>query len=92
MQNDFIASYFFAYEDRSQIISLIVETLKRLSVAADKLNVTASDLWNKIDAVMTDAVTKNLKIEEGVAERLGSKHVPLHLKNVCRLFDLTIDV
>ena len=70
---------FFAYEDRSQIISLIVETLKRSSVAADKLNVTASDLWNKIDAVMPGAVTKNLKIEEGVAERLGSKHVPLHL-------------
>ena len=70
---------FFAYGDRSQIISLIVETLNRLSVAASKLNLTAANLWEKIDAVMTDAVTKNLKIEEGVSEKLQSSHVPLHL-------------
>lgn len=70
---------FFAYEDRSQIISLIVETLKRLSVAANKLNVTEIDLWTQIDAIMTDAVRKNMKIGEGVAEILTSNHIPIHL-------------
>ena len=60
----------FAYEERGQIISLIVESFKRLSVAANKLNVTAFNLWMKIDAIMTDAVSKNLKIEDGVAEAL----------------------
>ena len=50
---------FFADEDRSQIIALIVETLKRLNVAANSLEFTASDLWEKIDAIMSDAVTKN---------------------------------
>ena len=61
---------FFAYKDREQIISLIVEPLKRLSVAANKLNVIASNLWEKIDALMTDVMNKNLKIEDGVAEAL----------------------
>ena len=70
---------FFAYEDREQIIKLVVQTLERLSVAASKLNVTASDLWEKIDAIMTDSVSKNLKIEEGVAEALQSTHIPYHL-------------
>ena len=70
---------FFAYEDREQIISLIVESLKRLSVAANKLDVTASNLWEKIDAIMTDAVSKNLKMEDGVAEALQSRNVPYHI-------------
>ena len=67
---------FFAYEDREQTISLIVESLKRLSVAANKLNMTAFNLWEKIDAIMMDAVSKNLRIEDGVAQALQSRHVP----------------
>ena len=39
-------------------------------MAANKLNVIVSNLWGKIDAIVTDAVTKNLKIEDGVAEAL----------------------
>ena len=74
---------FFAYEDREQIISLIVESLKRLSVAANKLNVTASNLRKRIDAIMTDAVSKNLKIKDGDAEALQSRHVPYHI--LCKL-------
>ena len=66
----FLCPLLFAYEDRGQIISLIVESFKRLSVAANKLNVTAFNLWMKIDAIMTDAVSKNLRIEDGVAEAL----------------------
>ena len=70
---------FFAYEDREQLNSLIVKSLKRLSVAANELNMTASNLWKKIDAIMTDTVSKNLKIEDGVAEALQSRHAPYHI-------------
>ena len=50
----------FAYEDREQIISLIVESFQRLSVAVSKLKVTASDLWENVAGIMTDSPTKNL--------------------------------
>ena len=51
---------------------------------ANKLNVTASNLWEKIDAIMTDTVSKNLmKIKHGVAEALQSRHVPYHI--LCKL-------
>ena len=53
---------FFTCEDRERVISLIVKSLKALSVAANKLNVTASNLWQKINAIITDAVSKDLKI------------------------------
>ena len=69
----------FGFEDREQIISLVVETLKRLTVAGKKLNVTVNDLWSKIDAFMTDSVAKNLKVAEGVADRLNSSHIPYHI-------------
>ena len=69
---------FFAFEDRDQIVSLIVETLNRLTVVANDPEVTAVHLWKKIDAMMTDAVSKNLKIG-GVAAMLGSHHIPYHL-------------
>ena len=51
---------FFAFEDRDQIVSLVVETLNRLTVAANDPEVTAVHLWEKIDALMTDAVSKKL--------------------------------
>ena len=38
---------FFAHEDRLQVISLIVETLNRLSVAASKLNLTAVNRYKE---------------------------------------------
>ena len=58
---------------------MIVESLKRLSVATNKLNVTASNLWGKINAIMTDAVSKDLKIEDEVADVLQSRHVSYHI-------------
>jgi hypothetical protein len=67
-----------------------VETLQRLHVAADNPSLTTIDIWEKIDALMTDAVSKNLKIETGVAECLASKHVPYHLlckSYTCERFD-----
>jgi hypothetical protein len=68
----------FAYEDREQIKTLIIETFKRLATATNNI-VTSEMLWRKIDAFMTDAVSKNLKVEYLVAEELQSDHVPLHL-------------
>ena len=32
-----------------------------------------------MDAIMTDSVEKNLKIENIIADALDSKHIPLHL-------------
>ena len=69
----------FGFEDREQIVCLVVETLTRLTVAGKKLNVTVNDLWCKIDAFMTDSVTKNLKVVEGVAKTLNFKHIPYHI-------------
>ena len=72
---------FFAFEDRAQIIRLIVETLMRLAatISTPESESTAATLWEKITALMTDSVSKNLHIGEGVAKDLDSKHVPLHL-------------
>ena len=74
-----LRALFFAFEDRVQIVRLIVETFKRLAVASCERSVTAVVLWEKIYAIMTDSVTKNLKVEEGVSEELGTDYVPLHL-------------
>ena len=41
--------------------------------------ITANDLWENITHIMTDSVSKNLKTEDLVAEKLGCKHIPYHL-------------
>ena len=61
-----------------------METLKRLSAAisiAENQDIPPSDLWGKIDALMTDIVTKNLNIEDSIPLALESQHHP-HL--LCR--------
>ena len=40
---------------------------------------TAKELCERITAFMTDAASKNLKVEFLVAEKLKSKHIPYHL-------------
>ena len=72
---------FFAYEDRAQIIRLVVETYSRMAATLNNEDnsVTSKVLWEKTTALMTDSVTKNLKIECGVAEVLNSRHIPYHL-------------
>ena len=40
---------------------------------------TAGDLWSKVDALMTDSVSKNLSVEELVSEKLSVETLPSHL-------------
>ena len=80
----------FAYEDREQILLLITETLKRLSTAANSDDCSPKLFWEKIDAVMTDAASMNLKIEQEVAKKLKSDHIPHHLlckSHTCEIMD-----
>jgi hypothetical protein len=72
---------FFAYEDRAQIIRLIIETYQRLAATINTPNdpCSAKTLWEKTTSLMTDSVSKNLQIGEGVATEIESKHVPFHL-------------
>ena len=72
---------FFAYEDRLQIIRLIVETFQQLAatISTEQHPVFAKMLWEKTTSLMKDSVSKNLNIGEGVAECLLSTYVPYHL-------------
>ena len=73
---------FFAHKDCQQIRELFVETLNRLAIAATAFygfKISHSDLWQNIDAIMTDAATKNLQIENLIASELKSQHKPMHL-------------
>ena len=63
---------FAAMEDRENISKLIVETLERLSIT---VFLTARLLWEMIDGFMTDSVTKNLNVENLVAEKLSSHYI-----------------
>ena len=54
------ASSFFAYEDRAEIVKLIVETFRRLAIATCDPSAAAAKLWEKTFRIMTDCVTKNL--------------------------------
>lgn len=79
---------FMAFEDRQNIISLFIEQLKRLALAA---STTVQALWNKISAIMTDSVSKNLQIAAGIAEVIHSPHVPhqiLCVVHTCENMDL----
>ena len=73
---------FMSVETRENIINLIEETLKRVALASSiesKVEITAKMLWEKITYLSTDAVSKNHFIGEGVAEKLNSSHVPIHV-------------
>ena len=72
---------FFAYEDREQITELFCETFRRLAAAVSVLKnvvIVASELWEKIDALMTDAVAKNLGVVSTIPAALESSHHPYH--------------
>jgi hypothetical protein len=70
---------------------LIIETLKRLSATTQGQHLPRI-LWEKLDAFMTDSVSKNLQVEFEVSKRLDSKHIPIQLlckSHVCEKFDVT---
>ena len=61
---------FFAYKDRQQITELFIETLDHLCIAATAFygfKVSPSDLWQKIDSIMTGTAMKNFQIENSIA-------------------------
>ena len=76
-----------ANEDRRNIVNLLVASLSRLSIASSSKK---KHLWEKITALMTDSVSKNLEIENLIAATLLSDHIPLHLlcvSHTCEVFD-----
>ena len=84
-----LGAIFFTYENREQIVKLIVETFRQLSVASSEA-FSSKKLWENITNIMTDSVTKNLKTEHGVAEMLGSNHIPFHTlckSHICEKLD-----
>lgn len=74
---------FFAYEDRDQITILLAETYCHLADAAsvylDKV-VKPSQLREQTGALMTDSVSKNLKIEGSIAASINSTHFTCYAK------------
>ena len=76
-----------AVEDRKNIVSVLVASLSRLALAG---STDKKPLWEKISALMTDSVSKNMEIENLIAATLLSQHIPLHLLYVshsCEVFD-----
>ena len=77
-----------AVEDRNNIVNLFLASLSclALTVHADK-NV----LWEKITALMTDPVAKNLQIENLIAASLSSQHILYHftycVSHTCEAFN-----
>lgn len=64
------------------IIHLFLETLNRLSLAANAFYdfyVSPGDLWQKNDAILTDAAKKMLRIENWIVSKLNSQCKPMHL-------------
>ena len=73
-----LRALFFAHENREEIVNLTLQTLERLSTAIGGA-ATPKQLWENIYAYMTDSVSKNIKVEQIVSERLGTKHVPIRI-------------
>ena len=76
-----------AVETRENITSLLVNTLKLMSIAGAT---DSKELWDKISALMTDSAVKNLLIEEQIVNTLMSNHIPFHVlcvSNTCENFD-----
>ena len=80
---------FFAFEDRNQIVKLILGIFERLGAATGG-NKSSKELWENIYAYMTDATSKNLKVENEVSKQIGAKYVPIHLlckSHICEKLD-----
>ena len=59
-----------------------MDTYERLTAAATisrKSESKVTELWEKTDAFMSDAVAKNLEIQKTVPEVINSSHEPYHI-------------
>ena len=65
-----------AQETRENLADMKVLVLQLLSTAS---GVNSDILWGKIHFSMTDSTSHNMEVDEKVAEKLGSDHVPGHL-------------
>ena len=71
-----------ALKDWAQIERLIVESFEHLACAASifmEREITSSQLWEHVDAFMTDSVAKNLEVEKIVPRIIGLNHIPYHI-------------
>ena len=72
------------FEDREQITNLTFGRLiATLQVSHDQ-TLQPKTLWEKVDAIMTDTITKNTEVEETIAKALDSSHIPLYL--LCKTY------
>lgn len=67
---------YLAYENRVNAANIFVEQFKRLGCLC---NNDPKNVYERINAIMTDSVSKMIGIEELVADQLGSYHKPHHL-------------
>ena len=65
-----------ASESRANLASLKLVILSLLSAVS---GVPSDVLWKRITFTMTDATTHNMKVDDVVAEALGTEHLPDHL-------------
>ena len=62
-----------ASETRENLADMKVLVLKILSTAS---GISSEILWSKIHFSMTDSTSHNMEVDDKVAEKLGSDHVP----------------
>lgn len=65
-----------AVENKSTIASMLGENISRLAVLSDT---EPKEMFKKVDALMSDSVSKNLNVGDEVAKHLESDHQPIHL-------------
>lgn len=67
---------YLAFENRANAASIFVEQFKRLGFLC---NIEPKNVYEQINAIMTDSVSKMLGIEDLIADQLRSYHKPYHL-------------
>ena len=72
-----LRALFFAYEDGTNNETGCGNPSPLSAATGNKFS--SKTLWENIYSFMTDAVTKNLKVEYAVATALGSSHIPMHV-------------
>ena len=61
---------FFACKDHQQITKIFIKTLNHLYIVATAIygfEVSPSDLWQKVDAILADPATKKMQLGNSIA-------------------------